>query len=88
MNRMPNPFLSRKARAAGSGDFAESIALFNEIRDHPNDGTIMLKLLKSYQELRELREAESAAKYFPAAMAADPACTELLATMRRELTGV
>jgi hypothetical protein len=79
---MPIEQLARQAGAMAAADFSATIEVYNELRDQPNNGQIMLKLLKMYEALGERNEAESVARHFPAAMAAEPACAELLERMR------
>src|SRR4051794_28219409 len=57
---MPVEQLARKARAGtfgGTANFADAIALYNQLRDRPTDGATMLALLKTYEALREPGEA-------------------------------
>lgn len=79
---MPIEQLARRAGADAARDFSQTIVVYNELRDCPADGAILLKLLRMYDDLNELGEAESAARHFPDAMAAEPACAALLEEMR------
>ena len=76
------------ARRAGAGAgrpqaLSDTFPVYNELRDRPTDGKTMLKLLGMYAQLGEASEAEAAARHFPQAMAADPACGQILDMMRR-----
>jgi len=79
---MPIEQLARRAGAAAGNGFAGAIALYNQLRDNPADGQLMLQLLKAYDAMGEPAEAESAARHFPRAMAAEPLCGALLETIR------
>jgi hypothetical protein len=71
------------AGAGGPSSLADTFPVYNELRDRPADGKTLLKLLKMYAQLGELDEAEAAARHFPQAVAAEPACAHLLEMMRR-----
>ena len=62
---MPIEQLARKAGAMSRGELADTFAVYNDLREHPNDGTRLFALLKMYQQLQELGEAEAAAATFP-----------------------
>lgn len=79
---MPIEQLARRAGTGGSNRLSDTIVVYNELREHPSDGKTMLKLLKMYEQLGELNEAETAARHFPAAMSADASCGILLEKMR------
>lgn len=80
---MPIEQLARRASAGGRSSLADTFPVYNALRERPADGKTMLKLLKMYAQLDELTEAEAAARHFPQAMAADPACGQLLDGIRR-----
>jgi hypothetical protein len=63
--------------------FTDTIRVYNDLRDNPADGQIMLKLLRMYEELNEPREAEGVARHFPLAMTAEPECEKVLQRIRR-----
>ena len=84
---MPIEQLARRARAGGgAADFSTAIALYNTLRDRPDDGRTMLRLLQTYEAMGEVGEAESVAKLFPNAIAADPACETVLRRLRAGAT--
>jgi hypothetical protein len=74
--------LARKAGAGSRNSFADAIAMYNRLRDEPANGQLMLQLLKAYEALGEPGEAESAARQYPKAVEAEPACAVLLANLR------
>ena len=78
---VPIEQLVRRAKANGRS-LSDTFAVYNELREQPNNGQLMLKLMTMYQELEELSEAETAARHFPAAMAAEPKCAQVLNRMR------
>jgi hypothetical protein len=84
---MPIEQFARRAGAAARNTFADTILLYNQLRDRPGDGKTMLKLLKMYEAMGEASEAEIAARHFPNAVAADPACAKLLEKMRQASGG-
>jgi hypothetical protein len=79
---MPLEQLARRAGADARSSLSDTIVVYNELRERPKDGKTMLRLLKMYEQMGELSEAEAAARHFPDAIAADPDCGQLLEKMR------
>lgn len=73
--------LSRKAGAAQRSDHAAAIQLYNQLRDHPTDSAMLLKLIQMYGAMGEPREARSACRAFPQAFEADPQCAAALSAI-------
>ncbi|HEX4794674.1 MAG TPA: zinc-ribbon domain-containing protein [Humisphaera sp.] len=80
---MPIEEFARRGGSRGGNDFSESITLYNQLRERPDDGKLMLQLLKTYEQIGEPGEAESAARHYPKAFAAEPQCAVVLERMRR-----
>jgi hypothetical protein len=80
--------LEQLARRSGDGSygagatFADAIAIYNQLREKPDDGNLMLRLLETYAAMNEPAEAEASARHFPKAFAANPQCAQVLARMR------
>ena len=75
-------FSRRRAGSRSGNEFADAISLYNELGERPDDGKLMLELLKAYEQLNEPGEAESAARRYPKAVAAEPQCAVVLERMR------
>ncbi len=70
-----------KANAPDGDSFASAIALFNRLRESPADSGMLLKLMEMYDRMGEAREAMSAARTFPAAMAGCGKCQAILSRL-------
>ena len=79
---VPIDQFTRRRGSRGSNDFSEAIALYNQLRERPDDGKLMLQLLKTYEQIGEPGEAESAARHYPKAVAAEPQCAVVLERIR------
>lgn len=78
----PIESFARRFRTTPVNDHSSAIALYNELRDRPDDSAALLKLLAIYEAMGEPREAESSCRAFPAALAGDARCGEALARIR------
>ena len=85
---VPIEQMAHRARRESGADYAGSIALYNQLRDRPTDGKLMLRLLEVYEAMGELREAEAAARVFPEAFKAEPRCEIVLGRMRANAADV
>lgn len=79
---VPIEQLLRRTNAANANTLADTFVVYNSLRDDPANGAILLKLLTMYAGLNEPDEAESAARHFPAALAAEPKCVAVLEELR------
>jgi len=73
---------ARRAGIAGQTDLSQTFPVYNDLREQPDNGELMLRLLSMYRDLNELPEAEAAARHFPLALAANPKCQVILNQMR------
>lgn len=83
-NCPPEHLSDGQSGARSSITLADTIGVYNQLRERPADGQLLLKLLAMYQILDEVGEAETAARHFPRAMAAEPACGQILEQMRED----
>ena len=84
---MPLEQLARRSRCGSyeaSATFADAIAIYNKLREKPDDGNLMLQLLQTYAAMNEPGEAEASARHFPKAFAANPECAQVLQRMRAQ----
>lgn len=71
---MPVEQFARRLRSNILRNRSATFVLYNELREYPEDGQRLLRLLEMYEALGEYGEAEAAARHFPKALAAEPRC--------------